>query len=77
MSVEELESELMRLPERERASLAHKLIESLEPEGADEDAEGAWEVAVRRRTEDLRAGKVGLVPGDEVFRRLQEDRRKP
>lgn len=58
----------MSLPAAERASLAHKLIASIDddPTGAIEEA---WIREVDRRAEEVMKGEVELVPGDEVFRK--------
>jgi putative addiction module component (TIGR02574 family) len=66
-----LESAL-RLPEAERAALAVRLIDSLDP-GADEDVEAAWGEEIRRRVDDLTQGRVQPIPWAEVWRRLRDD----
>jgi putative addiction module component (TIGR02574 family) len=61
----------LRLPESERADLAARLIDSLDP-GADDDAEAAWSEEIRRRVDDLKNGRVRSIPWDEVRRMLDE-----
>jgi putative addiction module component (TIGR02574 family) len=68
MSREELEKAVMSLPVEERASLAHKLIASIDDDPTVE-AEEAWMREVDRRAEEVLRGEVELVPGDEVFRK--------
>jgi putative addiction module component (TIGR02574 family) len=57
------------LSERDRATLAGLLIESLEAD-AEPDVEAAWSEEIKRRVADLDAGNVETVPWEEVRRRL-------
>jgi putative addiction module component (TIGR02574 family) len=68
MSKEELEAAVLSLPPEERASLAHKLIASIDYDPTGETEE-AWVRAVDRRAEEVMRGEVELIPGDEVFRK--------
>ena len=73
LPVEKLEAELLELPVKERARLAHRLIESLDAE-ADEDAEEiarAWEQEILRRAAELDAGTAELIPAEQVFAELR------
>ncbi len=57
-TLEEIESELLELPENVRAQLAERLLHSLEGAG-DPEVEEIWvEEAIRRR-EDLRRNPAG------------------
>lgn len=67
---EKLKSELTQLPIDDRAELASFLIESLD-EGADPDAEAAWDAELARRSEEIRSGKVVGVPAEKVFAELR------
>ena len=49
--------ELLNLPAEERAELAALLLDSLD-EATDADAEAAWGEEIRRRVEDVTAGRV-------------------
>ena len=53
--------ELLTLPADERADLAAALLQSLDP-AADADAERAWDEEIRRRVEDVAAGRVTPLP---------------
>jgi putative addiction module component (TIGR02574 family) len=75
MSKEELETALMSLPAEERASLARKLIASIDAEATTE-IEEAWIREVDRRAEEVMRGEVELVPGDEVFRKAFARRKR-
>lgn len=62
----ELESKALRLPRRERARLAERLISSLEHE-SDPDAEKLWLEEAERRLDELETGKTAGIPAAEVF----------
>lgn len=53
------------LSEKDRATLAGLLIESLESE-VDPDVEDAWRVEIERRVAELDAGTVETVPWEVV-----------
>ena len=69
--LEALKTQLRTFPGRDRAELAHFLIDSLEPE-ADDEAEAAWDQELARRVADIRAGRVVGKPADQVFAELRE-----
>ena len=58
------------LGERDRATLAGLLIESLEREQPDRDLEAAWKVEIQRRIRELDSGDVKTIPWEEVKTRL-------
>ena len=53
----DLEQKALRLSATQRARLARVLLESLDDE-ADEDVEAAWAAEAKRRSEELRSGRV-------------------
>jgi putative addiction module component (TIGR02574 family) len=59
----------LKLPAEARAALAGSLIDSLD-ETVDEGAEEAWAAEIARRLDDLRAGRVKLIPWSEARRRI-------
>ena len=61
--------EASELPERDRATLAGLLIESLDPQD-DSEVEAAWEREIERRIAELDDGSVETVPWEEVRRQL-------
>jgi len=65
----ELFREASELPERDRATLAGLLIESLEAE-PEPDVEAAWSEEIKRRVAELDAGNVETIPWEEVRQRL-------
>lgn len=66
---EELLRQVLNLDEKDRASLAGALIESLHGE-AEPGAQEAWEAVIKRRVEQLEAGTVSTVPWSQVRKRL-------
>jgi putative addiction module component (TIGR02574 family) len=64
--------EALRLSDSERAELAARLIESLEPD-AEDDVESAWGEEIRRRLDDLDQGRVQPVPWPEARRLILDD----
>ena len=66
----ELESEAMKLPRRQRARLAQRLISSLDQEG-DADAERLWLAEAERRLADLKSGKVAGIPAERVLKKVR------
>ena len=54
-----------QLPERDRATLAGLLIESLDPI-SEPDVEAAWSKEINRRVAEIDSGTVELIPWEEV-----------
>ena len=67
--VTELFEQASVLSEKERATLAGLLIESLESE-VDPDVEEAWRVEIERRVAELDAGTAKTVPWEVVRAKL-------
>ena len=70
VTAEKIRTELACLDEAERAELAHFLIQSLD-QGADADAEAAWDVELARRAEEIRCGQASGEPAEKVFSELR------
>ena len=68
-TIEELFAEAVELGERERASLAGMLINSLEP-AADSKLDESWIAEIKRRIHALENGEVAEVSWEEVRSRL-------
>jgi hypothetical protein len=64
----DLESQVLLLPEEERARLLEKLIESFRPNSG---TEPAWMELANRRREEVRSGKVAMVSGAEAVARIR------
>ena len=69
-TLEKLRSEVLGLPEPERAELAHELEKSLDLP-VDSDAADAWDREIVRRLAEIDAGRASLVDRDELRRRMR------
>ena len=69
MKLAEIEQEALALPERERAALAVKLLNTLPPPGTDVSDE-----VVGERERELESGQVEAISHEEFVRRVQQDR---
>ena len=65
-SLSDLESEVRRLPAKDRARLIRRLISTLES-GNDGDVEQLWLDEAERRLSAYRRGETKTHPGEEVF----------
>ena len=68
--VSELLEKALALSTQERGLLIDHLIESLDEGPAEEGVEQAWGEEIKRRVDEIRSGKVEMIPGEEVRRRL-------
>ena len=73
-STRKLDEQVAELSQREKARLALKLIESLDP-GTDEDAEELWLEEAERRLEDYDAGRTKSRPVNDVISEIQSKAR--
>jgi hypothetical protein len=74
MTIEQLTQQALALPSESRAQLADLLVESLD--GADLGRiEELWLNEARRRRDEVRAGRVKTVPGEEALRKVRESLR--
>ena len=65
------EDQVIGLPHRDRARIALKLIESLEP-GRDEDSSELWLDEAERRLAAYDAGETSARDADEVLARVEQ-----
>ena len=65
---EDLLSEAMKLPLKERADIAGELLKSLE-EPSESERKELWLDVAERRLQEMRDGKVREIPAEEVFAR--------
>ena len=66
-TLEQIEAELLQLPEPSRARLAQSLLSSL----GDFDEAGTdliWADEAERRYQEIQRGEVNAIPSEEVFR---------
>jgi putative addiction module component (TIGR02574 family) len=66
----ELESQALKLPRRQRARLAQRLLSSLDQE-VDPDAEALWLAEAERRLAELESRKVAAIPADKVMKKAR------
>lgn len=60
----------LELTESERAEIAGRLLESIEPE-PDAEVEAAWAAEIDRRARSIDAGEVELIPWEQVRDQLR------
>jgi putative addiction module component (TIGR02574 family) len=65
-TLEQIEAELLQLPERARARLAQSLLSSLE-DSDDTDADLLWAEEAERRYQEIRRGEVSTISSEDVF----------
>lgn len=70
-SIERLAEEAMALPEVSRVRLADILVESLDVAELG-DIDMLWLQEAKRRRNDLRAGRVATVPGEEALCKVRD-----
>jgi putative addiction module component (TIGR02574 family) len=68
--VSEVLEKALALSTQDRGLIIDRLIESLDNEPAEESVEQAWSEEIKRRVEDIQSGRVEMIPGEEVHRRL-------
>lgn len=73
-TVEQLAEQAMNLPGESRARLADILVESLDTEALTE-IDRLWLTEAKRRRDEVRAGKVKPIPGDEALRSVRDSLR--
>jgi len=69
MNLDEIEHEALALPDRERASLAARLLDTLPPPGTD-----VSDQEVEQREHELESGQVAAISHEEFVRRVQQQR---
>ena len=68
MPVEDIEAHALRLPAKGRARLPTRLLASFEPKSP---SQAAWMRLAQRRRDDVRSGRVAMIPGDEALARIK------
>jgi putative addiction module component (TIGR02574 family) len=69
-TLEKLRSEVLALPEPERAQLAHELMKSLDAP-ADDSVADAWDTEIMRRLAQIDAGTAKLIDREDLRRRIR------
>ncbi len=70
MKTTELFSIIESLPIDLKMTLVEKILNSIHPSQKDIDA--LWTKEAEKRVNEIKAGKVNTIPGDEVFKEIQE-----
>ena len=73
--VRKIVEQALKMPARERAEIAQRLLESLDRQ-MDIDVESAWQSEVERRISELDSGQVACIPWEEVRERLMRNSRE-
>lgn len=63
--LERLREESKQLPPEERILLGEELLAEDDPE-----TDAAWEEEILRRVEEIKSGKVEMIPMDQVFAKI-------
>jgi putative addiction module component (TIGR02574 family) len=71
--VSEVLAKALALSAQERGLLIDHLIESLDERPPEEGVEEAWAEEIKRRVDDIRSGKVKMIPGEQVLRELAKE----
>jgi putative addiction module component (TIGR02574 family) len=66
--VEDLAAQALSLPPEDRAKLVERLIASFEPKSP---AQAAWLQLAASRRDEVRTGRVAMVPGEEALARVR------
>lgn len=70
-TIEQLVEQAMMLPSESRARLADLLVESLDAEELGR-IDRMWSSEAKRRRDEVRAGLVETVPGEEALRKVRD-----
>jgi putative addiction module component (TIGR02574 family) len=71
--VAEVLDKALALSSQERGLLIDRLVESLDDAPPDEGVDEAWASEIKRRVDEIRLGKVKMIPGDQVLRELTKE----
>lgn len=70
MSLKELEAEIKKLDLKDRATLAKRIVESLD-ELSPAEIEALWAEEAERRLDELEQGVVAEIPAEDALRRAR------
>lgn len=71
ITLDQLVEEALTLPNEDRAKLAERLVESLDPTD-DAVLQAVWGAEAMRRLDDVRRGRVESIPGEEALKRVRQ-----
>jgi putative addiction module component (TIGR02574 family) len=63
----------LELSSDERGLLIDRLVESLDDAPPDEGVDEAWADEIKRRVDEIRSGKVKMIPGEQVLREMAKE----
>lgn len=69
----EILDKALALSSHERGMLINRLVESLDDGPPDEGVEEAWAAEIKHRVDEIRSGKVKLIPGEQVLREMADE----
>ena len=75
ITVEQLAEQAMNLPGESRARLADLLVESLDADALTK-IDQLWLSEAKRRRDEVRAGEVRTIPGDEALSSVRDSLRR-
>ena len=70
-TIEHITEEALALSEEQRAQLAHRLLQSLDPAKDAREVEEAWEAEIARRVQRVEEGTATGRPAEDVFRDIR------
>lgn len=70
---DEITNLVLALPQTERASLARRLLLSLEPDDFDEDGEAAWAAEIEKRMTAVERGNFRATDWREAIARIRKN----
>ena len=73
VTLEQVAEEALNLSVSDRSALTRILIQTLDPEPADDatEVQQAWQVEVEKRVDEILTGRVKTIPAEEVFAKLR------
>jgi putative addiction module component (TIGR02574 family) len=73
VTLEQVAEEALNLSVSDRSALTRILIQTLDPEPADDatEVQQAWQVEVEKRVDEILSGRVKTIPAEEVFAKLR------
>jgi putative addiction module component (TIGR02574 family) len=75
VDLDQITKDALSLPSDARATLAERLLQSLDDNELSE-IDQAWIEEAERRYQELKEGKVQGIPAHEVFAQFREERRR-
>ena len=71
MGIDEIEVEIRKLPLKDRAALAKRIVESLD-QLSESEIEALWAEEAERRLDELEQGVTTEIPAEKVLRRARK-----